>query len=105
MINQLQHGDVLLRRIGKLPWGIKPVQRQNGRLVVMDGEATGHKHAITENGAKLWELKGEMYLEIIAPVTIQHDEHKPLPIPPGIYQIGQVKEYDYIQYIERPILD
>ena len=105
MVQQLQHGDVLLKRIDKLPLGIKPVHRQNGSLVIMDGEATGHKHTITENSAKLWELNGEMYLEVTEPVTIQHQEHKPLPIPSGIYQIGQVKEYDYFQQMERNVKD
>ena len=105
MIKQLQHGDVLLKRIDQLPLGIKPVQRQNGSLVIMDGEATGHKHTITENSAKLWEIKGEMYLEVTGPVTIEHQEHKPLAVPSGIYRIGQVKEYDYFQQMERKVQD
>jgi hypothetical protein len=70
VVKQVQHGDVLLKRIENLPQGIKPVQRQNGSIVIMDGEATGHKHSITENCANLWELKGELYLEVTEPVVI-----------------------------------
>jgi hypothetical protein len=88
VVKQVQHGDVLLKRIENLPQGTKPVQRLNGSMVIMDGEATGHKHSITENSAQLWELKWELYLEVTDPVTLQHEEHKPLAIPSGIYQIG-----------------
>lgn len=105
----IQHGDVLLKSVSKLPMGIKRLPRTNGQLVVMKGETTGHAHIITETGASLMELERngvkELYLEVTTPVTITHDEHKPLPIPPGIYQVGQVKEYDFIQEMERLVID
>jgi hypothetical protein len=69
------------------------------------GEVTGHHHAIVEKGARLYELKGELYMEVTQPVIITHEEHKPLPIPPGIFKIGRVQEYDYFQEMERKVLD
>jgi hypothetical protein len=101
----LQHGDVLLKRIAKLPTGLTEVQRRDGCLVIAEGEATGHHHVITATPAKLYELKGELYLEVTEPVTITHEEHKTLPIPPGIYEIGIVKEYDYFAEMERRVVD
>jgi len=102
---QIQHGDVLLQKVEGLPVGVKPVSRQAIGLVIAEGEATGHHHVITDKGATLWELKGDMYLEATEPVTITHDEHKPLPIPEGIYHIGRVREYDYLAEMERRVVD
>ena len=103
--NQLQHGDVLLKGIKSLPEGCTEKPREGGRLVVMRGEMTGHNHVITGDGAKLMELKGELYLEVTVPVVITHEEHKPLNIPTGIYQIGQVQEYDYFAEMARQVRD
>ena len=103
---QIQHGDVLLQQVKKLPQGCSDVGRENGRLIVMRGEATGHNHAIVEAGCRLVELKGELYLEVTAEqVTITHEEHKALEIPAGIYRIGQVVEYDYFAKMERTVRD
>lgn len=104
-MRQLQHGDVLLQEIEELPEGVKRVARENGRIILARGEATGHNHAIAERGAILYELKGDLYLEVTEPVTIIHEEHRPLEIPEGIYQIGRVKEYDFFAESERSVRD
>lgn len=104
-MRQLQHGDVLLQGVKKLPKGLSRVDRKNGQLVVAEGEATGHSHVISAEPAVLWELKGDLYLEVSEPVTITHEEHQPMDIPTGIYQIGRVKEYDYFEEMERRVVD
>ncbi len=109
MIKQIQHGDVLFKRIPRLPSGLKPFSRHDGKLIVAEGEATGHNHVIESDKATLWTLEkdGEtqLYLEAIEPVIITHEEHKALPIPKGIYEIGRVKEYDYFSEMERHVVD
>jgi len=101
----LQHGDVLIKGIGSIPKGAKEVARKSGKLIVMEGEATGHHHCILDKEATLLELDGEFYLEVTAPVTITHEEHKPIEIPTGIYQVGQVREYDYLRNMQRKVID
>jgi hypothetical protein len=44
-------------------------------------------------------------LEVAEPVTITHEEHKPLEIPAGIFQIGRVVEHDYLSDMERQVRD
>jgi len=102
---QLQQGDVLIKSIDKLPEGCMEIAREDNVLAIMRGETTGHRHIIADTSVKLYELKGELYLEVAAPATITHDEHKAIPIPEGIYQIGRVKEYDYIKDMERIVTD
>lgn len=58
-----------------------------------------------QQGDVLNELKDELYLEVAEPVVITHDEHKAIPIPEGIYQIGRVKEHDYLLDMERQVRD
>ncbi len=107
-LRQIQQGDVLLQQVSGIPQGAVRA-RQQGKLVVARGEQTGHSHIIDSDKATLWSLTKngatEPYLEVQAPVTIVHDEHKPLPIPPGIYRVGRVKEFDYFEEMERRILD
>jgi hypothetical protein len=102
--NQLQHGDVLLSKLDRLPDGVVRQKRGNV-LLVMAGEATGHNHVIKDKTSVIGELKGQLYLEVTEPTTIVHEEHKPIDIPTGIYQIGQVREYDHLQDMERKVID
>ena len=100
-----QQGDVLIKGIAALPKGCKQVARENGVIIVAKGENTGHAHVIVADKAVLYELKGELYMEVAEPVVITHEEHKAIPIPEGIYQIGRVKERDYLQDMERAVRD
>jgi len=104
-MKQIQHGDLLLKKVAKLPKGVVKVPRVDGLLILAEGEATGHHHTVVDKPAALWELKGNLYLEATEPVTITHEEHKALPIPIGIYRVGRVKEYDYFAKMERRVVD
>lgn len=104
MTNQNQQGDVLMKRIGNLPNGAKELERQNGRIVVMHGEQ-GHTHAIDDVGAMFYEKDGKHYLVATKPVALVHEEHHTQIVEPGIWEIGQVKEYDYFQEMERTVKD
>lgn len=104
MITQYQQGDVLMKRIDVLPEDSKEVERQNGRIVVMHGEQ-GHTHVIEDVDAMFFEKNGKFYLKVIAPVALVHEEHHAQTIEPGIWEIGQVKEYDYFQEMERTVKD
>ena len=105
---QIQQGDVLLQEVTNIPTGATKMPHE-GRIVVARGEKTGHSHVVASDKAALWTLtRGgdtELYLEVSDQVTITHDEHKPLPIPAGIYRVGRVKEFDYFAEMERQIED
>jgi hypothetical protein len=51
MSDPLRQGDILFVPVKKLPKGLTDVPRQNGRVVVAEGEITGHCHAIDAPGA------------------------------------------------------
>ena len=102
--DQQAQGDVLLQYISKLPEGCKEVPRIDGRIVVMHGEG-GHTHVITDVDAMFHEKDGKFYLEVTAPVALVHEEHHTQIVEPGIWEIGQVREYDYFQEMERTVRD
>ena len=107
-MRQIQQGDVLFQQVSSIPDEAQRLPNE-GQVIVARGEATGHNHVIRSDRASLWELTRNgvtaLYLEVQAPVTVVHEEHKPLPIPPGIYRVGRVKEYDYFAEMERELED
>lgn len=111
-----QQGDVILIPIEALPAGL---QKQEG-LKVQLGETTGHSHKfvdadlaeiffdpaqvpdtarITPAEAKFVFIKGGKEIQLL------HEEHKPLSVPPGIYKVDIVREYDYDKEETRRVVD
>ena len=104
MKDQNQQGDVLLKRVAEVPRGAKEISRQNGRIIVMHGE-NGHTHAIDDVDAMFYEKDGKNYLLATKSVRLVHEEHHTQIVESGIWEIGQVKEYDYFQEMERTVRD
>jgi len=92
-----RQGDVLVLPIKELPLSLKPVARENGRVVLAHGEATGHAHAIKDKRAALFRDPNlaAMFLSISGdgPVALEHDEHDSIHIPPGNYEVRRQREY------------
>lgn len=102
---QLQQGDVILRRVKSVPKGAAEVKRKSGAIVLAEGEATGHAHRIMDVDAMFFEKDGKFYLKNEKAVTLTHEEHKPFTIEPGIWEVGQVREKDWLGGIVRRVAD
>lgn len=95
MNNHLRHGDILFRKVDKLPKGAK-VSEKVSNFVVAEGEHTGHKHVATsEKPISLVNYEGLRFMVVEAPTKITHEEHVEIIIDEGIYQIDQEREFDY----------
>lgn len=102
---QLQQGDVCFER-ASLPRGAKRVEQEGRRVIVAEGEATGHAHAIPKaEHIALYEHNGTLYLDLAKEGTVVHEEHKPITLPPGTYEIGIVKEVDPFSEEVRNVAD
>ena len=66
-----------------------------GRVILAAGEATGHHHAIRSKHARLYATAtaGLMVLEALRRVTLRHEEHAPIVLPPGKYLVRRQREY------------
>lgn len=98
-----QQGDVLLRKLNDLPKG-KPTVIARKRLVLAHGES-GHSHVVDDDEAELIQIGERMLLKLTKAATVVHEEHKPIRLAPGIWEIGRVREYDWFQKMERQVID
>lgn len=90
---QYRQGDILFETVEAAPKG-KAIPRQKGRIVLAEGEVTGHAHVVTAPKIKWIEATdGERYLNAPMPFTIQHEEHGPITLPAGAYRVWHQREY------------
>ena len=90
----IRQGDVLLKRVQKKPNGLK--EKSRGRIVLAEGEVTGHAHVLTASDVVLMEdpKTGEMWLEVKSgDALLKHEEHAPHAVPMGIYEVVRQREY------------
>ncbi len=86
-----RHGDVMIAVVAALPEQALP----RPGAILARGEITGHAHRIEAPGtADLWEVNGELYLNVTADVAhVVHEEHRPIALPRGIYRVWMQREY------------
>lgn len=90
---QVRQGDVLLVPVAEVPAAARPVRRTGGRVILAEGEVTGHAHAIRSSAATLLGTGDERYLRVGAPVTLDHEEHAPIEVGTGTYRVVIQREY------------
>lgn len=99
----LQQGDVLCVKLDSMPEGKQKIISKR-RLVVAHGEG-GHSHVIEEDEAELIQIGERMLLSLPKTATLLHDEHKPITLSPGIWEIGRVQEFDWFAMMQRQVID
>lgn len=93
-----RQGDVLLVRVETTPSQGEEPRDGQGRIVLAEGEATGHAHAIHHSGARLVGSRlDERFLEVLAEggVDLVHEEHATIHLPSGSYQVILQREWRY----------
>lgn len=104
--HQLQQGDVLLTKINSLPDGeAVKIPRTNRGVVLAEGEVTGHYHAIEDNEAELIQIGDRMLLKLEKQAVLKHDEHGPITVEPGLWEVSRVREVDHLSKIVRFVAD
>lgn len=110
-----RHGDVGFYKIDALPKGLEPANVEQ-RIIIAEGEATGHAHAIYEPekatlhvgrvdaaallrkaGFKLADYLNDTVvgvLEVNERCFVEHEEHASSPLDPGYYLVGIQNEWD-----------
>ena len=98
-----QQGDVLLRKLQSMPSGVATVMGRK-RLVLAHGES-GHSHVIEDDEAELIQIGERMLVKLTKTATVKHEEHGPVKLEPGIWEIGRVREHDYLSGMTRQVMD
>jgi hypothetical protein len=66
-----------------------------GRLVLAEGEATGHAHVVASPRAQLRSFGARRILVVSGRRRVQlvHEEHDPVPVEPGVWEVVRQREY------------
>jgi hypothetical protein len=98
-----RQGDILIRKIDKLPDDLSDAKTEENRIVLAYGEATGHAHAIhSKNVLFLTDKKtGKFFLIVKKESTLVHEEHSKIILPIGNYEVIRQRFYTpgRIQYV------
>lgn len=101
-----RQGDILFVKVDRIPIDQVSVLA----LTIKEGETSGHRHKMIDGGATLtrpWNTNNDSkifynhqeigYLEVKDHVLIGHEEHKPIYLSKGIYQILQQRTYNPLE--------
>ena len=87
-----RQGDLLIERIESIPNEAKKQKRQ--RIILAHGEATGHHHSVEQiDAADWWKTETEQFVHVKTATEVVHQEHAPIALPPGKYQVSRQVEY------------
>lgn len=100
----IRQGDVLVTTTRKTPSRAATVIHDQGRTILAYGEVTGHAHEVIVDAPPMTgddvptqqlfqEPDGTRLLVVRGPATLRHQEHAPLHIPVGTYEVIRQREY------------
>tara|TARA_B100002003_G_C13938659_1_gene455645 strand:- start:358 stop:747 length:390 start_codon:yes stop_codon:yes gene_type:complete len=129
MAIKYQQGDVLLVAVPnkevpniKENYHTKTHEVQEGKVVLAEGEATGHHHRFEIDrldpsvfissfhsrpsyfNRSIGQFPEYIHIEG-GEATLYHEEHNSLSIPPGLYRRSIVREFDHIGNSTRAVVD
>lgn len=88
-----RHGDVIIRSVKAIPKMAK--QEKVKKVVLAEGEVTGHSHQISEGVAKLFRFEEKTYLRVTSKrAALTHEEHKRIDLPAGDYEVIIQRDYE-----------
>jgi hypothetical protein len=96
-------GDLLLERVDDVaPSGAVEQNMEGAALVLLEGEATGHAHAIRErvtlfrDDSLARDIPAGLYVGHVqigsAYARVTHEEHGPITLPRGTYRVRRQRE-------------
>jgi len=93
VVGQYRQGDVLLQPIPCIPKSAKKLVDKETRIVLAEGEVTGHYHVIKDRTHVDAYFKDDvLYLDVKEPAPLEHDEHGTIYVKPGQYEVKRQVE-------------
>lgn len=99
--NQAAQGDMLLRKIEKLPEGVTENVAENGKYILAHSE-TGHHHTVkASENVKFYANDNDPFVAYLVvdntSAYIEHERsfhtHDPIEVKEGVYEIRRQREY------------
>src|ERR1700719_4267256 len=103
MTEMFAQGDLLLERVPDVaPTGTVAENAEGAAMVLAEGEASGHRHAIWERVVMFrddrlaWDIPAGLYVghvRVNSPsARVTHDEHAPLTLLRGNWRVRRQRE-------------
>ena len=96
-----QQGDVLLFSTDEIPESAKLAK---GLAVIHPGN-TGNNHELRGGSFGVFQDGDRKWLDVAEETKLTHNEHKPIALPPGKYEMRLVQEYDHFKDLQRAVVD
>ena len=96
MKRQYRQGDVLLCAVDRILPGAILVPRDDDRVVVAEGELTGHAHAFAAARVRMFQEEASLRSSLIIGKgggRLFHEEHGSILVPEGLYELRRQREY------------
>ena len=89
-----RQGDVLIVESSK-PVGLRQKMQRDtqARLILAEGESTGHAHAISSAAVSGYLYEMGTFLYVRESVDVQHEEHAPIRLDPGTYRVVRQRTF------------
>ena len=103
----VQQGDVLFQAVKDSSIRGANQQPRTQRIVVAEGEATGHAHAIVDvdESVDVYRIGDVTFLYVRETVEVIHEEHETVTLQPAVWRVSQVREYDHFAEESRRVMD
>ena len=94
-----RQGDVLFVPIDKIPDGVEVVPRDaRGRIVLAEGEETGHAHCVLDDPATLFTTSdlnemADRFLMVEQGASVVHEQHNTVELEKGSWAVRPKREY------------
>ena len=105
---QFQQGDVILKTVSEFPKGDRTQDELTAKKTLALGESTGHHHTFADadlNSVEVFKVLNKVYINALKPVCLEHQEHKPITLPPGMYELDIVREAFWLEKAVRRVAD
>ncbi len=104
-VTQFRQGDILFVKHTDNPSGDIVSRDHQNRLVVAEGEATGHAHAIHDNAVTLFrdDVLNRAWVVVEEQADVVHEEHDTITLDSGTWMV--VYQRQYVRGQIRRVLD
>lgn len=94
-VTQFRQGDILFIKQAEKPSGDVVDRDNRNRVVVAEGEATGHAHAIHEDTVTMYrdEILNRAWVVVEDQADVVHEEHDTITLDSGVWVVVYQRQY------------
>lgn len=85
--------DAVTSPLSTWPQKQTEIPSKDGRLILAEGEATGHHHSVDARHGKLYATAMGTILMLARAAELLHQEHEEIRLPEGAYEVILQREY------------